>query len=77
MADKKEKFKILKVLVEQRYYIPMLDDKRTQINGWTVEEVIKDWFENHSINSSHATRDGHLIGYSKEILKTEVSDDLD
>ncbi len=74
---KKEKFKILKVLVEQRYYIPMLDDKRTQINGWTIEEVIKDWFQTTSLSSSHATRDGHLIGYSKNVIKTEVADDLD
>lgn len=74
MGDKEEKFKILKVLVEQVYIVPMVDDERTRINGWTIEEVIEDWFQDHSLNSFHATREGHLIGHSKKVIKTEIGD---
>ena len=59
-----EKFKILKVTMEVKYYIPMPDKEiieesgelRTKINGWPMSQVKKDWFETHDINQHHATR---------------------
>jgi hypothetical protein len=66
-----EKIKILTVTVEQKYYIPMYDDKRSKINGWTVEQVIEDWFKTHSLGSSHATRDAHIIETSQKLIKVE------
>jgi hypothetical protein len=66
--DRKEKMKILKVTMTQLYMIPMSDEKRTQINGWEIEEVIRDWFIRNPVSSSHATRDGHRIGYSEKVL---------
>jgi hypothetical protein len=67
----KEKFKILTVTVEQKYYIPMHDNERTKINGWTIEQVIEDWFKTHPLGSHHATRDAHIIGMSQKCIKVE------
>lgn len=72
-----EKFKILKVTVEENYFIPMYDDKRSKINGWTIEEIIEDWFVRHAALSYHATRDSHRIGNSKKFIKSEVADSFD
>jgi hypothetical protein len=66
-----EKMKILKVTFTEEYMIPMYDDKRTKINGWTIQQVIDDWFKNHSLESHHATRDGHTIGNSRKLIKVE------
>lgn len=77
---KKERFKILKATMEVKYYIPMPDEEiikegtneqRTSINGWTMSEVKKDWFERNDINRYHATRNGMEIGGSKKIIKLE------
>ncbi len=72
-----EKFKILKVTVEENYFIPMHDDKRSQINGWTIEEIIEDWFVRFASREYHATRDGHRIGNSRKFIKSEVTDSFD
>lgn len=77
MSESKEKFKILKVTVEQKYYIPMYDDERSQINGWTMEEIIEDWFKRFSLGHTHATRDGHLIMGAEKFIKAEVEDGED
>jgi hypothetical protein len=71
------KFKVIKVIVEEQYIIDMYDDKISKINGWTIEEIIKDWFENHSMYSHHATRDGHIIGNSRKYIKSEIIDSED
>ena len=73
--EKEEKFKILKVMVEESYYIPIYDDERTKINGWSMEQVIEDWFKRHSMSSYHATRDAYLIGGSKKMISTEIKDE--
>lgn len=65
---KKEKIKILKVIVSKYYLIPILDDGRTKINGWDMKQVIKDWFEDYPMSSSHATRDTHEIGNSEKVI---------
>lgn len=70
----KDKYTILKVTVEQKFAIPMHDDIHTQINGWTMEEVIDDWFKTHGITSFHATRDGHHIMGGDKFIKSEVED---
>lgn len=67
-----KKYKILRVTYEEDYLIKMHDDKISKINGWTIEEIIEDWFKNHSLASYHATRDGHTIGNSKKYVKSEV-----
>lgn len=74
MSDAQEKFKILKVTVEQQYYIPMHDDVHTQINGWEMKDVIDDWFRKHGMFSHHATRDAYHIGGGDKFIKVEVED---
>ena len=70
------KFKILKVTVEKLYLIPMIDEKRTEINCWTMDHVKEDWFVTHNINTSHATRSAYMIGHSKKVLQIEEHADL-
>ena len=67
-----KKYKILRATYEVDYLIEMHDDKISTINGWTIEEIIEDWFKLHSLSSYHATRDGHKIGGSKKFIKSEV-----
>jgi len=72
-----EKYKIIKVTVEIDYLIPMRDDKISEINGWTADYIITDWFENHNLSSYHATREGHEIGNSRKFIKSEVGETID
>ena len=67
---KEEKVKFLKVTRTEYYLIPMLDDERTQINGWDIDTVINDWFVHNHPDLSHATRDGNRIGGSSKIIDT-------
>lgn len=69
-------YKILKVTVEEFYLVPVLDEEITKINGWTMDQVKEDWFVTHNINSSHASRNAHMIGYSKKVVNIEELDDL-
>ncbi len=62
------------VTMEVSYIVPMHDTNHTEINGWTVEEVARDWFE-RDINSHHATRDSHRLGNGKRIIGWRVEGD--
>ena len=68
MADKDQR---VRVTLTEEFIIPMLDDKITKINGWTVAQVIDDWF-GFPMDSYHATRDGWRTGNSRKIVKTEL-----
>ena len=67
-----KKYKILKVTYEIDYIIDMHDDKISKINGWTIKQIIEDWFKNHNVASDHATRDGHEVGGSRKFIKAKV-----
>ncbi len=71
-----ENYKILRVTVERLYLIPMINEERTNINGWTMEQVKEDWFVTHNINMTHATRNAHMLGYSEKVAKIEELDDV-
>lgn len=71
-----KKFKILKVTKIEHYIIPMIDDRRTEINGWKMDIVVKDWFD-HPMNRSHVTRDSHYIGNSSYVERVEIMDDIE
>lgn len=73
-----DKVKIIRVHLTQDYIVPMHDGYHTKINGWNIFEVIKDWFKNRSLDLSHAARDGHRIGNSKNIkriVEIDIDDD--
>lgn len=72
-----KRFKILKVTIEENYLIPMVDDEITKINGWSLEEVIEDWFTRHASTITHATRDAYKIGNSRKFIKSEVTETID
>lgn len=69
-----EKAKVIRATITLDYYIEMIDDERTSINGWTIDQVIEDWFKNkkHPMGTYHATRDGHRIGYSEKFIKMDI-----
>jgi len=72
---KKARFTKIKVTMELTYLVEMIDQTHTEINGWTVEQVVDDWFQRHDVNRSHATRDGYLLGGSgKKVLKIETEE---
>ena len=66
------KIKFLKVTTTHYYEVGMIDEKRTAINGWTLKEVVHDWFKRFPISYSHATRDGSQIGGTEILHKIEV-----
>jgi hypothetical protein len=68
----KEKYKIIRVTSTEDYIIEMIDDKRTYINGWTMEEVIEDWFKRFSMGVHHASRENHVIGNSRKYVSSEI-----
>jgi len=68
---------ILKVTLETYYAIPMIDKERTMINGWPLDVVMQEWFENHPIDTRHASRDYHRVGNAVKIVKVEKVDNID
>lgn len=71
----KEKMKVLEVTTTRLYYIPMIDEERSKINGWTIEQIIEDWFgDTRILNSPHATRHAYGIGYSKRFVDAKIVD---
>lgn len=45
--------------------------KEGEINGWTVEQVVQDWFKNHSLNGYHASRDSSRVGNSTLFVRAK------
>jgi hypothetical protein len=77
MSEEKEKYKILRVTFQKDFLVKMVDDKRTVINGWTIQEIIDDWFGRYPLSSYHATRDSRAIGNSQKFLGVNVIDGED
>lgn len=71
------KYKFLKVTTEKLYIIPMIDEERTEINGWDIDTVIRDWFKDYPLSKFHATRETHEVGNSEKVLHTQVINSLD
>ena len=74
MAKADEKTRLIEVTMTVQYFVPMHNDTVTKINGWTLEEVINDWFLKNGLNGYHATRGHFEIGNSKELLDVKVKD---
>jgi hypothetical protein len=69
----KQKFKIIKVIVEEQYLIEMYDEEKSHINGWTLPEIIKDWFQGPTpLGTFHASREGSLIGNSRKYISSKT-----
>lgn len=68
----KTKFVYLRVVSESIYAF-----REHEINGWSTEQVIKDWFEDHSLRMFHATRDSHAIGNSSKVIEVKEISDLE
>jgi len=71
---KESKYKFIKATIEKLYIIPMIDEERTEINGWDIETVIQDWFKDYPLDSYHASRNSHEVGNSSKLIHTEVID---
>lgn len=70
-ARPEQKFREIKVLVEETYLVPMIDDTRTAINGESLKQLKVDWFQSYDINSHHATRDSHRVGGGRRVIKVD------
>lgn len=77
MKQKERPMKVIRVTVEEDYYIEMIDDERTIINGWTLDEVIKSWFKDYPMDTHHASRDGSRIGHSRKFIKAEIKSETE
>ena len=69
-----EKYKIIRLTTTTDYYVPMIDDKKTALNGETITELAESWFGIDKVNKYHATRDQSEIGNSKRVVKYEIID---
>jgi len=72
-----EKFTKVVVTMEVTYLIPMANDTVTEINGWTVPEVVQSWFRDFNIASHHASRDGWKLGNSEVVKDVRVVTEKD
>lgn len=66
------KYKVLRVTFQEDFIIEMNDDKISKINGWTIDEIIEDWFKNNNIDAYHATREAYRVGNSRKYITSEV-----
>lgn len=73
-----KEMKVIRVTVTEDYYIEMCDEEKTEINGWTIDRVIEDWFKDdrYPLSSHHATRDGHRIGNSRKFVDVEIMEEI-
>ena len=75
MSDKAlREFRVIEVTVTHHFIVEMHDKERTEVNGWTLDEVIKDWFEDNSIDHHHATRDTRQILGSSKLISSRIID---
>lgn len=54
-------YKIIDVPVTISYMVEVHPDGKTEINGWTIEQIIDDWFRNNHMEIYHATRESYVI----------------
>lgn len=64
MVKRKRKTIILEVTVKKYYSF-----EEGQINGWSTEKVIEEWFKAFDINQYHASRDAHHFG-NTDVVKS-------
>jgi len=64
---------IVKVTIESFYFI---EGHIIQDFGG-VQEVIKEWFENHPLHQSHATRDYNKIGGLSRVVSADIDTEFD
>jgi len=72
-----KKYKLIEITLKRDYLIPMFNDEISQINGWSLDRVINDWFKNFSLNSRHATRDNFVIGGSTRFIDIKEKETLE
>ena len=73
MTKRKHKTIFIEVTVKKYYGF-----EEGQVNGWSTEKVIEEWFKDFDINDSHAARDSHHYGNTdtvksaKEVTQKEL-----
>lgn len=68
-------FAEIKVVVEQTYLVPVINGKT--LNGWTIDELTKDWFQRHDINAHHASRSAYKLGGGDKIISHKFDKIID
>ncbi len=64
MTERKDKTIFLEVTIK-RYY----GFEEGQINGWSTERVIEEWFKDFDINEGHVSRDAFHYG-NADVVKS-------
>lgn len=64
MKKKEPEFIVLEVTLTRKYFF-----EKGEINGWSTDQVIEDWFTRHPLGNCHATRDYHAVGGSDRMVK--------
>ena len=72
----KVKYKYLKVVSTSIYLVEMTDDNCTNVNGWTPEKVVEEWFNRFSLNQFHISRENAKIGNASQVQDVEILDDI-
>lgn len=65
-------YKIIRVTMDVDYWVPMADKEHSDINGWTLKQLIKSWFKDFDINSHHASREAFRLGNGTKIIQARV-----
>jgi hypothetical protein len=62
-----EDLDIIEITIKKKYII------EKGINGWTPEEVVKDWFLDTNINQYHRSRDPCHVGGGDKIVDITIN----
>jgi len=70
-----EQFAIVKVMVEQTFALPVINGKT--LNGYTVDELMEEWFKNTNINAYHASRNSYKVGGGDTLISYNLEKTVD
>jgi hypothetical protein len=67
----------VRVVIETSWLVPVHQDgETTDINGWSLDEVLREWFEDprYPPDRHHATRDSYAVGGRSRFVSSEIVD---
>ena len=64
--------KIIRVTTTTDYLVNFDEEGRSDINGWSLDQIKQDWFSKDRINRTHATRSACSVGGSVRLVGLEL-----
>lgn len=68
MTKRKPKTIYLEVIKREIYGF-----EEKMVNGWSVEQVIRHWFDEFNISTPHVSREGHHYGNIDSVVSVKVT----